>query len=75
MKALSATGNERFSPPFRPAVAQLSPITSSGAALFTSITVPVITPLAVILVFKFIGANFLRAWIAHMETRQIKERR
>ena len=47
---------------------------SSGAALFTSITVPVITPLAVILVFKFIGANFLRAWIAHMETRQIKER-
>ena len=27
-----------------------------------------------ILVFKFIGANFLRAWIAHMETRQIKEK-
>jgi spore maturation protein SpmB len=40
---------------------------SSGAALFTVITIPVITPLAVILVFKFVGANVLRLWIAHME--------
>ncbi|WP_230352852.1 nucleoside recognition domain-containing protein [Lelliottia sp. WAP21] len=46
---------------------------SSGAALFTSITVPVITPLAVILVFKFIGANFLRLWIAQIEGRQHEE--
>lgn len=46
---------------------------SSGAALFTCITVPVITPLAVILVFKFIGGNFLRLWIAQMEERQPEE--
>lgn len=46
---------------------------SSGAALFTSITVPVITPLVVILIFKFIGANFLRLWIARIENRQLKE--
>lgn len=46
---------------------------SSGAALFTFITVPVITPLAVILVFKFVGANFLRLWIAHMEVRRVQE--
>ena len=43
---------------------------SSAAALFTTITVPVITPLAVILVFKFIGANLLRLWIAQIESRQ-----
>ena len=48
---------------------------SSGAALFTFITVPVITPLAVILVFKFVGANFLRLWIAHMEVRRVQEER
>lgn len=46
---------------------------SSGAALFTVITVPVITPLAVILVFKFVGANLLRLWIAQIENRQHKE--
>lgn len=46
---------------------------SSGAALFTTITVPVITPLAVILVFKFVGANLLRLWIAQIESRQHKE--
>jgi len=46
---------------------------SSGAALFTSITVPVITPLAVILVFKFVGANLLRLWIAQIENRQHRE--
>lgn len=46
---------------------------SSAAALFTTITVPVITPLAVILVFKFIGANLLRAWIAQIERRQSGE--
>lgn len=46
---------------------------SSGAALFTVVTVPVITPLAVILVFKFIGANFLRLWIAQMENRHNQE--
>jgi len=33
----------------------------------------VITPLAVIPVFKFIGAKFLRLWIAHMEERQPEE--
>lgn len=46
---------------------------SSGAALFTVISVPVITPLVVILVFKFIGANFLRLWIAHCENRTQQE--
>ena len=46
---------------------------SSGAALFTVITIPVITPLAVILVFKFVGANVLRLWIAHMENRHLQE--
>ncbi|UGS39572.1 nucleoside recognition domain-containing protein [Pseudocitrobacter corydidari] len=46
---------------------------SSGAALFTVITVPVITPLAVILVFKFVGANLLRLWITQIENRQRKE--
>ncbi|WES66989.1 nucleoside recognition domain-containing protein [Superficieibacter sp. HKU1] len=45
---------------------------SSAAALFTTITVPVITPLAVILVFKFIGANLLRLWIAQIESRQAR---
>nr|WP_318384760.1 nucleoside recognition domain-containing protein [uncultured Enterobacter sp.] len=43
---------------------------SSGAALFTTITVPVITPLVVILIFKFVGANMLRLWIAQIETRR-----
>ncbi|WP_312951183.1 nucleoside recognition domain-containing protein [Superficieibacter sp.] len=43
---------------------------SSAAALFTTITVPVITPLAIILIFKFIGANLLRLWIAQIESRQ-----
>ncbi|MDV5138780.1 nucleoside recognition domain-containing protein [Chimaeribacter arupi] len=46
---------------------------SSGAALFTVITVPVITPLAVILMFKFIGANLLRAWIHSLERRRAQE--
>ena len=46
---------------------------SSGAALFAFITVPVIAPLAVILVFKFVGANFLRLWIAHREVRRVQE--
>lgn len=46
---------------------------SSGAALFATITVPVITPLAVILVFKFIGANLLRVWIAQLEHRRMKQ--
>lgn len=46
---------------------------SSGAALFTFITVPVITPLAVILVFKFVGANLLRLWIARIEGRHSQE--
>lgn len=45
---------------------------SSGAALFTMITVPVITPLAVILVFKFVGANLLRLWISLLENRRLQ---
>ena len=46
---------------------------SSGAALFTMVTVPVITPLAVILVFKFVGANLLRLWIAQLENRRTQQ--
>ncbi|HDG9180783.1 TPA: hypothetical protein PBW37_000124 [Citrobacter freundii] len=46
---------------------------SSGAALFTAVTVPVITPLAVILVFKFVGANLLRLWIAQLENRRLQQ--
>ena len=46
---------------------------SSGAALFTVVTVPVITPLAVILVFKFVGANLLRLWIAQLENRRLQQ--
>lgn len=46
---------------------------SSGAALFAVLTVPVITPLVVILLFKFIGANILRLWIAQLEKRSHKE--
>ena len=46
---------------------------SSGAALFTVVTVPVITPLAVILVFKFVGANLLRLWIAQLENRRMQQ--
>lgn len=46
---------------------------SSGAALFTVITVPVITPLAVILLFKFVGANLLRVWISSLEHRRAEE--
>ncbi|QCR37189.1 nucleoside recognition domain-containing protein [Nissabacter sp. SGAir0207] len=46
---------------------------SSAAALFSVITVPVITPLAVILLFKFIGANLLRVWIFALESRRAQE--
>jgi len=46
---------------------------SSGAALFTVITVPVITPLAVILLFKFVGANLLRIWIHGLMRRRAQE--
>ena len=46
---------------------------SSGAALFTVVTVPVITPLAVIVVFKFVGANLLRLWIAQLENRRTQQ--
>jgi len=46
---------------------------SSGAALFAVLTVPVITPLVVILLFKFIGANLLRLWITQLEKRSHKE--
>ena len=37
------------------------------------VTVPVITPLAVILVFKFVGANLLRVWIAQLENRRMQQ--
>ncbi|MCS2147592.1 nucleoside recognition domain-containing protein [Scandinavium manionii] len=45
---------------------------SSGAALFAFLSVPVIMPLAVVLVFKFVGANMLRLWIAYIENRALK---
>lgn len=37
---------------------------SSGAALFSFMLVPIIVPLIVMMVFKIIGANFLRLYIA-----------
>lgn len=43
---------------------------SSGAAVFAFLGTSVIVPLAVILVFKFVGANLLRVWINVEERRQ-----
>ena len=37
---------------------------SSGAALFSFITVGALVPLAVILAFKFIGANMMRGYLS-----------
>lgn len=37
---------------------------SSGAALFSFITVPIILPLALMFVFKFFGANLMRLYLA-----------
>lgn len=42
---------------------------SSGAAVFAFLGTSVIVPLAVILIFKFIGANLLRTWINLEERR------
>lgn len=42
---------------------------SSGAAVFAFLGTSVIVPLAVILVFKFIGANLIRTWINIEERR------
>ncbi|ADO50557.1 nucleoside recognition domain-containing protein [[Enterobacter] lignolyticus] len=42
---------------------------SSGVAVFAFLGTSVIVPLAVILVFKFIGANLLRLWISLEERR------
>lgn len=42
---------------------------SSGAAVFAFLGTSVIVPLAVILVFKFVGANLLRIWINLAERR------
>ncbi|MBV8043054.1 nucleoside recognition domain-containing protein [Pluralibacter sp.] len=42
---------------------------SSGVAVFAFLGTSVIVPLAVILVFKFIGANLLRLWINLEERR------
>lgn len=38
----------------------------TGAALFAMMTVPIIVPLAVIIVFKFIGANMFRLYAKHI---------
>lgn len=38
----------------------------TGAALFAMMTVPIIAPLAVILVFKFVGANLFRIYAKHI---------
>lgn len=65
--------NALFLPAGKPAVACITNYFSSGAALFTMVTVPVITPLAVILVFKFVGANLLRLWIAQLENRRTQQ--
>ena len=42
---------------------------SSGVAVFAFLGTSVIVPLAVILVFKFIGANILRVWLNFEERR------
>lgn len=42
---------------------------SSGVAVFAFLGTSVIVPLAVILVFKFVGANLLRLWINVEERR------
>lgn len=42
---------------------------SSGVAVFAFLGTSVIVPLAVILVFKFVGANLLRIWINFEERR------
>ncbi len=40
---------------------------SSGAALFSFLTVPIILPLAVIVVMKFFGANVMRLYLNRVE--------
>lgn len=40
---------------------------SSGVAVFAFLGTSVIVPLAVILVFKFVGANILRVWLIRLE--------
>ena len=42
---------------------------SSGVAVFAFLGTSVIVPLAVILVFKFVGANILRVWLNFEERR------
>ncbi|MEW0838298.1 hypothetical protein AB0U33_21790, partial [Escherichia coli] len=40
-----------------------------GVAVFAFLGTSVIVPLAVILVFKFVGANILRVWLNFEERR------
>ena len=46
---------------------------SSGAALFTILTVPIGLPFAVILVFKFFGANLMRMYIKYDSAKSSKK--
>ena len=66
--------NAPFSLPSRPAEAPLLPTIFLPAPRFSRLLPSrLIAPLAVILVFKFVGANFLRLWIARMEDHRIQE--
>ena len=44
-------------------------IAAIGVAVFAFLGTSVIVPLAVILVFKFVGANILRVWLNFEERR------
>ena len=45
---------------------------SSGAALFGIMSVPIIVPFAVILIFKFVGANLIRMYIKFEKSKEAK---
>ncbi|MBQ8920029.1 MAG: hypothetical protein IJ056_07980 [Acidaminococcaceae bacterium] len=42
---------------------------SSGAALFSILVTPIIVPFAVIMVFKFVGANLIRMYIKFLQKK------
>jgi len=42
---------------------------SSGAALFDALTVPILVPLILMLIFKFIGGNIMRFYLNKIESK------
>lgn len=46
---------------------------STGAALFSFILVPIIVPLAVIFVFKIVGANIMRLYLKRFTEEELSE--